>query len=268
MLLLACEARAPDALCMIRFVILMGLLLLNWTAFGAGEVLIVADEIPAMKVLTAKLKAEENVASTIVTQTNMPADLSGFAAVIVHIHGNLREPAEKAFIAYTKAGGKLIALHHSISSGKRKNKQWFSFLGVSLPEGDVSQGGYKWIEPVTLDIVNVAPNHFITTHKVKYPAQIACRAGDDPTSQKELPGFTLHDSEVYLNHVLTEPRTLLLGLKYADPKSGKVYVQNHAGWLKPAGKGWIIYLLPGHSAADFENPAYAQILVNAVVWQP
>ena len=40
---------------------------------------------------------------------------------------------------------------NSISSGKRKNARWFPFLEVSLPEGDLNQGGYKWIEGVTLE---------------------------------------------------------------------------------------------------------------------
>jgi len=253
---------------MIKCVIGMGCLLLTWTAWAAQDVLIVADEIPAMEVLAGKLKAEENLASQIVTQANMPADLSGFAAVIVYIHMNLQESAEKAFIAYTRAGGKLVVLHHSISSGKRKNKQWFSFLGVALPQGDVSQGGYKWIEPVTLDVVNLAPDHFIAAHKVKYPAQVPYQRSEANTSIENLPGFTLKESEVYLNHVLTGSRTVLLGLKYTDTKSSKTYMQNHAGWIKPAGKGWIIYLLPGHSALDFENPTYARIVLNAVVYQP
>lgn len=237
-------------------------------ASKAAEVLIVADEFPAMEVLAKKLKADENIASRIVAQTNMPADLASFAAVIVYIHRNLNEAAELAFIKYTQEGGKLIPLHHSISSGKRKNKQWFKFLGVELPEKDVSLGGYKWIEGVTLGMVNFAPDHFITTHKVQYPEQIPWKAPQGDTPEKKLPGFTLTHSEVYLNHVLTEPRTLLFGLKYKDAKSGQTYDQNHAGWIRSSGKGWIIYLLPGHSTLEFENPAYSRIVVNAVLWKP
>jgi len=243
-------------------------LLLPGAAFAAGEVLIVADEILAMEVLAAKLKAQEGVVSRIVTQTNMPADLAAFAAVAVYIHRDLSAVAERALIQYTEAGGKLIALHHSISSGKRKNKDWFRFLGVSLPEGDFSQGGYKWTEGVTLDIVNLAPDHFITTHKVSYPERIAFKTSASAGEEKAMPGFTLRDSEVYLNHVLAEARTLLLGLRYTDAKSGQVYMQSHAGWVKPSGKGWIIYLLPGHSVRDFENLAYGRIVLNAVIWKP
>jgi hypothetical protein len=238
------------------------------TGWMRGDVLIVADEIPAMEVLAKKLKDAESIPSRIVTQTNLPKALAPFSAVVVYIHKGLAAAAEQAFIDYAQGGGKLIVLHHSISSGKRTNKQWFSFLGVDLPAGDVAAGGYQWIEPVTLDFVNLAPDHYLTGHRVKYEKPIAYTRSDGGAGVTELPGFTLKDSEVYLNHVLTGPRTILLGLKYADAKSGKTYQQECAGWCRPAGKGWIVYLMPGHSAAEFENPTYARILVNAVTWKP
>src|SRR6185436_10571094 len=107
-------------------------------------------------------------------------------------------------------------LHHSISSGKRKNHDWFKFLGVTLPEGDVTTGGYKWIEGITQQIVNLAPDHFITTHKVSYPEKIAFKVGS--SEERTIPGVTLNESEVYLNHVLEadSTRKTLLGLKYHD----------------------------------------------------
>ena len=249
------------------------LALILWVGLACGslpaaEVLIVADEFPAMKVLARHLQAEEGIVSRIVAQTNMPADLTPFAAVIVYIHRGLDERAERAFVNYTQAGGKLIPLHHSISSGKRKNRLWFTFLGVALPEGDVSQGGYKWIEPVMLDFVSLAPDHFIMTNKVKYPRKISYRRSEAAGGEESLPGFTLKESEVYINHTFTGPRTVLMGLKYTDAKTGQVYMQDRAGWLRPSGKGWTIYFQAGHSAADFEEPAYARILLNAVLFQP
>jgi hypothetical protein len=255
-----------------------------------ADVLIVPDEFPAMEILAGKLKSEENIKSTLVWQTNLPPKLDQFEALVVYIHGALSEKAENAFIDYANAGGKLVLLHHSISSGKAKNKNWFSFLGISLPQKGVNEGGYKWIEPATWDIVNINPNHFITTNKVNWPKQI--------TSQKGAakPGFTLEHDEVYLNHTLGGSRTLLLGFKYtgkiepepegAAPRKGRkskvgtepgavppesvgvTYEQDNAGWVKPAGKGWIIYLMPGHLAKDFEDPTFSRIVVNAVVWKP
>jgi len=234
----------------------------------AAEVLIVADEFPAMEVLAGKLKAELGVSSSIVWQTNLPAALAPFSAVILYVHKDLYEPAELALIKYTREGGKLVALHHSISSGKRKNKEWFGFLGVSLPLGDVSQGGYKWIEPARLEVVKLSPNHFITTNLVKYSGKIRWQPAKGETGEQALPGFVLEDSEVYLNHVLVGEHTALLGFRYLEPKSGTVYCQSHAGWIRPSGRGWIVYLMPGHTARDFEEPAYARIVANAVAWKP
>jgi hypothetical protein len=229
----------------------------------AAQVLIVADEFPAMEILAQQLKVQEALDSKIIKQTDLPADLKPFKAVVVYIHGKLLPAPEKAMVDYTEAGGKLVALHHSISSGKRTNELWFKFLGVDLPKGDVDAGGYKWTEGVTLDIVNLATNHFITTHKIKYDTQMPF--AEPGKRARTLPGITLHESEVYLNHQLIGARTLLLGLKYKDAKTGKEWAQAHAGWYRPAGKGWIYYLLPGHSAREFQNPAYARMVINAIM---
>ncbi len=226
-----------------------------------ADILIVADEIPAMNVLSEFIKTTANIECKVVTQSEIPIKLSNYSAIIVYIHRNLNESVENALIDYTLKGGKLIPLHHSISSGKSKNKYWFKFLGVSLPKGDV--GGYKWIEGVEFDVVNLAEGHFITTNKIKYNDKILFRIND---SEKELPGFHLTESEVYLNHQLTGNQTILLGFKYTD-KSGKTYMQSHCGWLKKAENGMIIYLMPGHSVKEFQNPIYSQIVLNAILYK-
>lgn len=236
-------------------------------SLAAGDVLFVADEIPAMELVAAKLKTAESVSSHVVWQTNLPASLSGYSAIVVYIHRGLNEDAERAFVDYTQTGGKLVVLHHSISSGKRKNKEWFKFLGVALPEGDVNHGGYKWTEGITQQIVNLNPRHFITTHDVQYPEHVAFKRSPHAKAVP-LPGFTLTDSEVYVNHRLDGARTTLLGFKYTDSKSGQTWMQPSAGWCKPAGNGWIIYLQPGHGLADLNQPAFQRILLNAVIWKP
>src|SRR6266702_136853 len=156
---------------MFRFLLLASLVI-TAVRLSRADVLIVADEFPAMEFLSGKLKADEKVNARIVSQAELPVSLAAFEAVIVYIHGALGEKAEDAFIGYTKAGGKLVLLHHSISSGKRKNAHWFSFLGVALPEGDLNHGGYKWIGDVSWDLMNLNPNHFIMTNQVEYPKQI------------------------------------------------------------------------------------------------
>lgn len=234
-------------------------------AFCGGPVLIVADEFPAMQALAEKLKSVEGIDTTLVKQTEMPVDLSGFPVMIVYIHGDIREQAERTFIDYANGGGRLILLHHSISSGKRKNQYWIPFVGVMLPWGEFSEGGYKWIDPVNMDIVNLASGNFITTNKVEWETKVAYASSDSGGGEKQYPAFTLRGTEVYLNHVFTAPRTMLLGLKYTDPKTGKTYMQDRAGWYKRAGKGWLLYFMPGHSVNEFSNAAYLRIVLNAVI---
>ena len=242
-------------------------LLLSSSLFAAGKVLIVADEIPAMELLAAKLKAAEGMDSKIVLQPDMPPDLSGYSSVIVYIHKKMDEAPEKAFIQYTEAGGNLVLLHHSISSGKRPNHYWFPWLQISLPEGDFEKGGYRWTAPVTLDFVNLAPKEYITTHRVTYPEKIAYTSSATGKAAT-YPGFRLLETEVYLNHVYSGPRTPLLGLKYTDEKTGKTHMQDIAGWYKPIKSGRVVYLMSGHSDRDFENPVYSRIVINAVASAP
>jgi hypothetical protein len=247
--------------------IIFAVVLLAFTRAAFCEVLIVADEFPAMQVVADKLKTQEKIESKLVWQTNLPPTLKDFQAVIVYIHRDLLPAAEDAFIKYANEGGKLVLLHHSISSGKRKNRNWFNFLGVSLPEGDVAQGGYKWIEGVDFQVLDLNPSHYITKNKTTWPEKVASSKANDSVAES-LPAFSLHDSEVYINHVHTGPRTILMGLKYTDLKSGTTYTQNTVGWLKQADKGWLIYLMPGHRKEDFQNPTYGEVVVNAVTWKP
>src|SRR2546430_2722899 len=98
---------------MIRRLIVLGLLL-ALPQFVRADVLIVADEFPAMEVVAAKLKAEEQINSKIISQKDLPSSLSLYQAVLVYIHRELSEKAEDAFIDYAKGGGRLVVLHHSI----------------------------------------------------------------------------------------------------------------------------------------------------------
>lgn len=226
---------------------------------AAKDVLIVADEIPAMEVLAKQLKKRIGAGASIIRQDQLPPDLSVYPAVFVYIHKDISEPAEKAFIAYAKGGGKLILLHHSISSGKRKNAFWFPFLNIELPDKPYAEGGYKYFDPASFDVVNLAPNEYITSHNVTFK-------GETGYQEKTLPSFSVSGTEVYLNPVFTGPRISLLGIKYTDQATGKIYEQPTAGWYRQAEQGTVLYFMVGHNASDFDNPVYAQILANAVVF--
>src|SRR5215471_8979360 len=242
-----------------RFVFLAWLLLFltSLPLPAATDILIVCDEVPPMKVLARQLQERIHVKSTITSQSEMPSDLSAYATVIVYIHKTINAPVDTALIAYAKAGGKLLLIHHSISSEQRLNRYWLSFLQVSLPTGGLHIGGYKYFAPATFQIVNLAPSEYITTHDVTYEERVPFRWND---GDREYPGFTMTDTEVDVNHMFTGPRTTLLGLKYTEPTSGRLFMQTHAGWYKTTEKGMVIYFAPGYKVSDFENPTYAQIL--------
>ncbi len=246
------------------------MLIVTGSAMGTEKLLIVHDELPQMKMLAALLNERCGYEVDVNTQAEMPGDMSLYKAVIVFIHGKLLEAPEKAFIAYTKAGGKLIVLHHSISSGKRRNKYWFDFLGVKLPEGDWQKGGYKWIEPVAQKVVNINPKHYLTSHNVKYEGQIPFQT--DRVKAGDYPYFALKENaEVYLNHTFTDgdEKTLLLGFVYdGEEIGGKKMMQHTSGWLKKVGKGCLIYLQPGHSLEDMRCRPFQQIVINAIRWTP
>jgi hypothetical protein len=151
-------------------------------ACRAEDILVVADEFHAMQVLTAHIQADTKLTSSIVGQTEMPAVLSGYCAVIIYIHGDLQPSSEHAFSEYADGGGKLILLHHSISSHKRESEDWFSFLHIELPLSELSDGGYKYFAPVSFDVVDLLPGNYVTSHDVHFDKRIAYI---DPTGGEE-----------------------------------------------------------------------------------
>ncbi len=241
--------------------------------FAQPNVLIIQDEMPQMETLSAFLQKETEV--TIVDQDHLPS-LNDYDAVIVFIHKNLFEPTEKAIIDYTKEGGRLIILHHSISSGKAKNTYYFDFLGLQLDHPETSRypqapnGGYAWTDPVTLYMVNLNPNHFIVSNNVEWKDTIQYQSSDQPSVMGTWPCLRFPESEVYLNHKFTDGRekTVLCGLKFYDTRNLTWYFQDRAAWIKPQGKGHIVYFLPGHTAKDYENKNMTQMILNAILWKP
>ncbi len=243
------------------------------------KVLIVQDEMPQIEVLSEFLRNTGKLDVDIVDQANLPADWSGYQAVIGFIHGKLEVPAEKAIIEYTENGGRYVCLHHSISSGKASNAFYFDFLGIRLDHGEFSKypvkpgEGYGWYHDgengITLRLVNLNPHHYITNHNINWGAPIGYTSSDGPAVPGQFPSISLQKTEVYMNHKFTDGRekTVLCGFKYYDPRNGELFMQDRAVWTKPYEKGDIVYILPGETPADYENPNIAQMILNAIVWE-
>jgi len=238
------------------------------------KVLIIQDELPQIEVLAGFLREQGGLEVLVVDQEALPPDFSPFRAVIAFIHKDLKVPTEKAIIDYTLGGGRHIALHHNISSKKAENEFYFDFLGIRLDNPKESKnpvepgGGYGWRHVPVLTLVNLNPQHYITSHKVSWGGEIPYTPSDFPSAEGMYPSISLDSSEVFLNHKFTDGRekTVLMGLKHFDDRNQVLFMQDRAGWVKKAGKGDIIYIMPGHVPSDYENPNISQIILNAINW--
>ena len=241
----------------------------SFSAFGE-KVLIVADEWPQMEVLATFLKENGSYEVAEAEQDKLPDDLSGYSAVFQFVHGKLDDESARSLIEYSEDGGRLVVMHHGISSGKAKTKGWLPFLGMKLDRDGDAANRYEWIHDVTLTFVNLNPKHYITSHDVHYEAEVEYQSSDRPSPPAAVQAILFKNSEVFLNHQFTDGRekTVLFGFAYTDAKTGKTYMQDRSGWFKPAGNGYVFYFQPGHVTADFENPNYCQILMNCLTWSP
>lgn len=172
---------------------------------ATGEkALIVADEWPQMEVLGEYLHDKGGYEIEKVEQDKMPKDLSGYDGVFQFVHGMLKDDAAQALMDYAENGGRLIVLHHGISTAKKKTRGWLSFLGIELDRNKKeAKYYYEWIHGVTLILANVNPNHYITSHGVSYRKTIEYQPSDEPSTPIKAPVIEFENTEVFLNHQFT-----------------------------------------------------------------
>jgi hypothetical protein len=270
------ELISEQSLSLLYFLIIYSVCLIGTCCSPAQKhnIIIIQDEIPQMEVLAKFLRENGDLKVDIVSQDSLPSSLSPYQAVVAYIHKELFETTEKAIIDYTRNGGKFICLHHSISSGKAKNKYYFDFLGIQLDDPKNSKypvepgGGYAWKESVTLILLNLHPDHYITNHQVTWDHKTNYTSSDHPSIEKTYPSILLEDSEIYFNHKFTDGRekTVLCGIMHFDERNGKLFMQDRGAWFKKSGEGIIIYFQPGHASSDYEDKNIAQMILNAIKW--
>ena len=249
---------------------------------SSHRLLLIHDSAKVAQPLIAFLRERGQFDTLVVDQAHLPppGDWDGFRAVLGYVHGRLLEPTELAIIDYTKRGGRFVALHHMVSSGKAANKYYFDFMGLRLEEPKNSPapkqpgGPYGWYtggqgEPgIAQTLVNLNATHFITTHDVTWPTTARYQSSDTLAAARDYPALVLPKAEAYVNVKFTDGRekTVLTGFIYTDPRNQAHFEQDRSGWTKPAGAGRIVYLQPGHFAEEYENPTVAQMVLNAIVW--
>lgn len=237
-------------------------------AFAADPVVIVHDTPEPMKALAARL-AGRGVAAELEEQPALGKRIAGIKAkaVVMYIHNQFDERVEQGLIDWTKRGGRLIVIHHGMASGKMKSKLWPDFLGVRILPRD--HPVYPWkVFRGTFQVVNLQPDHWVTTHMVEWPSRTKYTPSDGPSVEQDLPSFDLPDTELFHNQLFTDARKKMVLLGMKGDVEGRTLMQDRAGWMMPAGEGWIFYFQPGHEARDFENTSFLQMIVNAIEWKP
>jgi hypothetical protein len=237
----------------------------------AKTIYVVADEFEQMKVLDAFLKRESNLELQLFEQKDFPRKIPREAAgVIEFVHRQLDDDVAAAIMEYTLNGGRTVVIHHGISSGKKKTKGWYDFLGVNLDQNKAIANTYYWLHDVDFSFVNLQPRHYVTSHNVEYEKKIAYTPSDQPSEAKEYPSIRFIQSEVFVNHQFTDGRekTVLFGFQFTHPDTGEVIAQDRSGWYKKKGDGWVFYMHPGHRVEDFQHDSYCQILMNCFTWKP
>ena len=234
----------------------------------AFRVAVVSDEWDPLEPLLAFLRAQPRV--EIVQpfeEDTLPAELSEYHAVFMYVHPTLQPGTARKLIGYTRAGGRMIIVHHGIASSKMRNPDWLDFVGIHIAPRDDPDKPWRVIEHATHTFVNLSPGHGITSHGVDYEETQLFRVSPDG-SEAALPALRFHDTEVFVNqqHVEGRAKTILFGSHCIDPASGEEMFLPNTGWMEASAAGWIFYFQPGHQAEDFQHPAYQRILANCLTY--
>ncbi|MCZ6634568.1 MAG: hypothetical protein O7G87_14280 [bacterium] len=233
------------------------------------QLFLIADEWPQMEPLIAYLTEQDHEVQTFKETDELP-DLSTFEVGFMFIHKPIEPHVLKALIAYPETGRRLIVLHHGIASGKLKSPEWLDFVGIHIEPKDAPVNPWTLMVDLTHTLVNLNPDHYITSHNITYPETCDYTSSDAPSYPVTRPAVTFHGTEFFKNQHFADGRdkTVLFGTRAEVPDTGEVIMQDRGGWLKPKGNGWLFYFQPGHLPADFENPIYRQIIHNCLTWTP
>lgn len=204
--------------------------------------------------------------------------------IITYNKNLIKKRNVKTIKEYCANGGKLIALHHNVSSMMLRRPEWLDLMKINIVKGDDAEYPWSVIEGGDLYLTNLQPDNAITTKGIEYDSEVPMlKLSVDPTKkvltheldesqQKEFhsrekeKAIEFKKSEYFINHLpLPEPnRILLFGIFFHDPESGREFISNNGGWKMPYKEGMIYYLMPGHSVHDYHEN-YCNIIRNCIL---
>ncbi len=218
------------------------------------------------------------------------------AAIFTYNKSLYKKKTVKNIIAFCEKGGKVIALHHNVSSVMLRRPEWLAFTDVDIKKGEKNPYPWSVIEGGDLFLLQLnsedkimkgvvlegdAPelNQLAELQGLKPPENIHLE-GDKRIVSFEIPpeihaevdalprapALVFKKSEYFINLVLNPNpnRELLFAAYFEDPESGRRYFSANGAWKLPRGEGVLYYFMPGHSTWDFTEE-YCKILRNCLL---
>jgi type 1 glutamine amidotransferase len=163
------------------------------------------------------------------------ADLkrSDHDVLVFYTVGNkLDQVQERALEKFVEEGGGVVAIHGA-SASFGNSQVWFRLVGGRFT------------------------GHLPGLHKLQVvpDPQHPVTAGLAP--------FTIVDEE-YTHKLAEVDRTVLA--KFEDRPKGSKGTNNDVVWAREIGKGRVVYTALGHGKEAWENPAWQQMTVQAILW--
>ena len=148
---------------------------------------------------------------------------------------------QKAYIALLKTGIGLVALHHNLGA----HRDWSEYAKII--------GGKYLFKPEKLEGKDLPKSTY--AHGQDLKITIADKA--HPIT-KGLADFEIHD-EAYGKYFVASDVHVLMETDH--PKCGK-----QIAWVKEYGKSRVLYLLLGHDAKAWKNPAFPALVKSGIRW--
>ena len=147
----------------------------------------------------------------------------------------------KAFLGLLKTGIGVISLHHNLGA----HRDWDEFHRII--------GGQYLFEPRKID----GKEYRKSTYAHGQDIDVKVIDGKHPVTSG-ISDFRIHD-ETYKHCYVSPGAHVLLGTEH--PKSIR-----QLAWVTKYGRSPVFYLMLGHDAKAWQNPAYPKLLLNGIRW--
>ncbi len=171
-----------------------------------------------------------------------PDAVSKYDVILLYdMYQDVSDEAKADFLALLKRGKGLVVMHHAIASGQK----W--------PEYEKIIGAKYYLEPTKVNGVEKKRSAY--QHDVVFKVQVPNPQHPVTAGMKE---FEIHD-ETYKWFDVDPGVTPLLTSQH--PESGPTI-----GWAKTYEKSRVVYIQLGHDHFAYENPAFRQVVKQAIRW--